>query len=210
MSIDIRLYTATEASFRNWKGACGSFLEQHGFVFPNTKHQAMKQLLFLFLLLPLTLFAQKKIDPSSSIAIVGAVKQELSLSIEDLKKYPAQKAGKGKLNIYSHDGTLRSTMKGLEGIPIKTLLEKVEFAVDSPKDLSQFYLVFEASDGYQVVYSWNEIFNTPVGDQVYVLTKADGVGIDKMEQRIAVVSTSDMRTGRRYVKGFTKITVRRL
>ena len=170
----------------------------------------MKQLLFLFLLLPLTLSAQKKIDPSSSITIVGAVKQELKLSIEDLKKYPTQKAGKGKLNIYSHDGTLRSTLKGLEGIPIKALFKKVEFVVDSPKDLSQFYLVFEATDGYQVVYSWNEIFNTSVGDQVYVLTKADGMALDAMEQRIATVSMSDGRTGRRYLKGFTKITVKRL
>lgn len=170
----------------------------------------MKHLFFLFLLLPLTLLAQKKIETSSTIAIVGAVKQELKLSIEDLKKYPSQKAGKGKLNIYSHDGILRSTLKGLEGIPIKTLLEKVEFAVDSPKDLSQFYLVFEATDGYQVVYSWNEIFNTPVGDQVYVLTKADGVGLEAMEQRIAVASLSDARTGRRYVKGFNKITVKRI
>ncbi len=170
----------------------------------------MKHLLFLFLLLPLTISAQKKIEPSNSITIVGAVKQELKLSIEDLKKYPTQKAGNGKLNIYSHDGTLRSTLKGLEGIPIKALFEKIEFVVDSPKDLSQFYLVFEATDGYQVVYSWNEIFNTLVGDNVYVLTKADGVGMDMMEQRIAVVSMSDVRTGRRYLKGFTKITVKRL
>lgn len=170
----------------------------------------MKYFSLLFLLLPLTLLAQKKIEPSSSFVIVGAVKQEISFSIADLQKYPAQKAGKGKLNVYSHDGTLRSTLKGLEGIPIKTLLEKVEFDVASPKDLSQFYLVFEATDGYQVVYSWNEIFNTPVGDNVYVLTKADGVRLDAMEQRIAVASMSDMRTGRRYVKGFNKITVKRL
>lgn len=170
----------------------------------------MKHLLFLFLLLPLTLLAQKKIEPSNSITIVGAVKQELKLSSEDLKKYPSQEAGKGKLNIYSHDGTLRSTLKGLEGIPIKALFEKVEFVVDSPKDLSQFYLVFEATDGYQVVYSWNEIFNNSVGDKVYVLTKADGVALEAMEQRIAVVSMSDARTGRRYLKGFTKITVKRL
>lgn len=170
----------------------------------------MKQLLLLFLLLPFSLWAQKKIEFSSTLSIVGAVKQEISFSLADLQKYPSQKAGKGKLNIYSHDGTLRSTLKGLEGIPIKTLLEKVEFVVESPKDLSQFYLVFEAMDGYQVVYSWNEIFNTPVGDNVYVLTKADGIGLDAMEQRIAVASMSDLRTGRRYVKGFNKITVKRL
>lgn len=170
----------------------------------------MKYFFFLFLLLPLTLSAQKKIEPSGSISIVGAVKQELKFSIEDLKKYPTQKAGQGKLNIYSHDGTLRSTLKSLEGIPIKALFEKVEFAVDSPKDLSQFYLVFEATDGYQVVYSWNEIFNTAVGDKVYVLTKANGLELDAMEQRIAVVSMSDARTGRRYLKGFTTITVKRL
>lgn len=170
----------------------------------------MKHFFFLFLLSPLIILAQKKIEPSSSIAIVGAVKQELKLSIEDLKKYPSQKAGNGKLNIYSHDGTLRSTLKRLEGIPIKALFGKVEFVADSPKDLSQFYLVFEASDGYRVLYSWNEIFNTPVGDNMYLLTKANGLALDAMEQRIAIVSMSDVRTGRRYLKGFTKIIVKSL
>lgn len=170
----------------------------------------MKQLLILSLLLPLSLWAQKKIEPSSNLAIVGAVKEEITFSIADLQKYPSQKAGKGKLNIYSHDGTLRSTLKGMEGIPIKTLLQKVKFATDSPRELSQFYLVFEATDGYKVLYSWNEIFNTSVGDQVYILTKVDGVGLEAMEQRIATVSMSDVQTGRRYVKGFKKITVLRL
>ena len=154
----------------------------------------MKNFLLLLVCLPLIGLAQKKVEPSTTIAIEGLVKQVQSFSIDDLKKYPVKKIG--KLNIYSHDGTLKSTLKGLAGIPVKDLFQKVEFAVDSPKDLSQFLLVFEATDGYRVLYSWNEIFNTSVGDQVYVLTQADGLTIDAMEQRIAVVSMSDVRTGR--------------
>ena len=168
----------------------------------------MKNFLLLLVCLPLIGLAQKKVEPSTTIAIEGLVKQVQSFSIDDLKKYPVKKIG--KLNIYSHDGTLKSTLKGLAGIPVKDLFQKVEFAVDSPKDLSQFLLVFEATDGYRVLYSWNEIFNTSVGDQVYVLTQADGLTIDAMEQRIAVVSMSDVRTGRRYVKSLSKIKVQRI
>ncbi|HPH21416.1 MAG TPA: hypothetical protein PLE32_21655, partial [Haliscomenobacter sp.] len=86
----------------------------------------MKNFLFLFVVLPWALFSQKKIETSNMLSITGAVKQALQLSIEDLKKYPTQKAGKGKLNIYSHDGNLRSTMKGLEGIPRISLVESPE------------------------------------------------------------------------------------
>lgn len=86
------------------------------------------------------------------------------------------------------------------------LLQKVEVAEDNPRLLSTYYLVFEASDGYKVVYSWNEIFNTPAGKQIFILTEKDGENMDTMKDKIVVITPGDIQTGRRYVKGLAKVT----
>jgi hypothetical protein len=75
--------------------------------------------------------------------------------------------------------------------------------------LSECYFVFIASDGYKVVYSWNEIFNTKNGQGIYVIVERDGKKIDQIEDRISVFSKADLMTGRRYVKGLSRIIVKR-
>ena len=76
--------------------------------------------------------------------------------------------------------------------------------------LSEYYFVFAASDGYKVVYSWNELFNTSVGESVYLVTEKDGKTITEMDDSILVVSTKDFKTGRRNVKGLASIAVMRV
>jgi hypothetical protein len=67
-----------------------------------------------------------------------------------------------------------------------------------------------ASDNYKVVFSWNELFNTRTGETVYVLTEVDGKPASSTNDRITLVSASDMATGRRFVKGLDKIIVERV
>jgi len=86
-------------------------------------------------------------------------------------------------------------------------LEKAGIDVSSPKLLSEFYFTFIASGNYKVVFSWNEIFNSANGDQVMILTESNGQKGDQMEDRIALLSSSDRATGRRYVKGLQKIVI---
>ncbi|MFM7400213.1 MAG: molybdopterin-binding protein, partial [Bacteroidota bacterium] len=71
------------------------------------------------------------------------------------------------------------------------------------------YFVFVASDGYKVVFSWNEIYNTATGNQSFILTELKGSILANLEQRILFISTADEKTGRRYVKGLQRIEVRR-
>ena len=38
-----------------------------------------------------------------------------------------------------------------------------------PRELRRSYVVASASDGYEVVFSWAELFVSPVGDSVYIV-----------------------------------------
>ncbi len=165
-------------------------------------------LLWLWPMLATAITAQRDIPPTDHIIIDGAIKTPVTFTLHDLQAMPAQPVS--DVPIYNHMGEAKDTLRGLEGIPIKTLFQSIDFMVEKPRELNEFYFVFEASDGYRVVFSWNELFNTNIGDQLFVLTTSDGRPMPEMPTRIATLSTGDQQSGRRYVKGLSAIPVKRL
>jgi len=93
------------------------------------------------------------------------------------------------------------------GIAIKDIFKTVQFNADNPKLHSTYYFVFVASDGYKVVYSWNEISNTLTGENTYILVQKNNKQLSDMEDRIVVATRTDFKTGRRFIKGLSKIIV---
>lgn len=166
-----------------------------------------KSILLFFVIICISIFGQEKKISTTEFRVIGQVKKELIISLNDLEKYPAQNIK--DLPITNHLGEARYTAKNLKGILLKDLLKDLQINVDSPKKLSEFYFVFTAIDNYKVVFSWNEIFNSSTGDNIYVVTKKDGTKIKDMDDRILIVTTSDFKTGRRHIKALSKIEVRR-
>lgn len=112
--------------------------------------------------------------------------------------------------VYNHLMEHKRTINHITGISLKEVLLKVGLNVSNPKLYSEFYFTCIASDGYKVVFSWNEMFNTPIGDQVLMVTAYDGTTANKTEDRIAIVSPADKATGRRYLKNLETIRVERV
>src|ERR1700741_568406 len=163
---------------------------------------------FLFLGLGIGGFAQHSIPPTDIFYVGGKVKQGITVSLKDLSSY--QSYSIDSIVITSHLGERRSSLKAVRGVLLKDILSKVEIDAESPKVLSEYYLVCVASDNYKVVFSWNEIFNTDTGKSVYIITAQDGKPATGLDNRIALVSPKDQMTGRRYVKGLQKIVVERV
>ena len=162
--------------------------------------------LIIFFVLTIHLSAQRVIPPTDSLHITGQVKTPIHFSINDLDLFP--KTNLPDQLIYNQKGEKKDTLTQLQGVPLKTILEKAEFIVDKPKELNEFYFIFIASDGYKVVFSWNEIFNTVIGDQCYVITSLEGKIMKDIPDHILFISTGDLKTGRRVVRGLEKIKVK--
>ena len=166
----------------------------------------------LFLVLAFTVFsasAQKENIPTTeNFSIEGKVKKSLSLSLSDLSFYKSYSID--SIVITNHLGERRSSLKKVKAVLLKDILDKVEIDAETPKVLSEYYLVCIASDNYKVVFSWNEIFNSDTGKSVYIITAQDGKPATGLDNRIALVSPKDQMTGRRYVKGLQKIVVERV
>lgn len=170
----------------------------------------MKSILVLFFVI--TVFsasAQKEIIPTTeNFTIEGKVKKDLTVSLADLSAYKSYSFD--SIVITNHLGERRSSLKNVKGILLKDILEKIEIDSESPKVLSEYYIVCIASDNYKVVFSWNEIFNSNTGNSVYILTGHDGKPASALDNRIALVSPKDQMTGLRYVKGLQKIVIGRV
>ena len=149
--------------------------------------------------------AQRIIPPSDELKIEGMVKTVLKFTLKDLEQFTTQPIK--DLEIVNHNGEFKGVAKQLRGFPLKNLLDKIEFAVEKPKELNEYYLCLVATDGYKVVFSWNEIFNTEIGDQIFIITEKEGKKLAETDERILAVSASDLKIGRRYIKGLSTIKV---
>lgn len=152
--------------------------------------------------------AERKIPPTDSLMIYGQIKDFKTYALPDLDTFP--KAVIKDQIIYNHNGEIKDTLRGLMGIPLKTILESVQYIYDKPKVLNEFYFVLIASDGYKVILSWNEIYNTETGNNFYIITEMGGKKLKDLEQRIMFISAADLKAGRRYIKGLEKIEVKRI
>jgi hypothetical protein len=152
--------------------------------------------------------AQKTIPPTDTLFVTGKIQNPITFSLTDLDTFP--KTAISDQIIYNHNGEIQDTLIAISGIPLKTLLTSVIYLYDKPKFLNEFYLAFIASDGYKVVISWNEIYNTETGNNFFIITEMEGMKLKDLEQRIMFISTADLKTGRRFIKGLKTIEVRQI
>jgi len=164
----------------------------------------MKQLLLLILFVCLSANAQI----TKTLIIDGAVAKPVTIKFDELKNYKTVTLD--SLTIFNHRMERKSSLKKLKGVLLKDVLAKAEFSVNSPKVLSEFYIVCIADDGYRVVFSWNEIFNSPTGDHALILTEVEGLPTINQKEGIILVTPTDKATGRRYVKNLSNISIQQV
>ncbi|MDZ7646250.1 MAG: hypothetical protein U5K54_03170 [Cytophagales bacterium] len=151
--------------------------------------------------------SQKKPETTKSFMITGEIKQEVKVTVDDLDKYNG--ALVKDVTITNHLGEVKSQVKKMTGVLLRDVLSTVEIKSENPRDLSACYLVCKATDGYTITYSWNEVFNNPAGESIYLITSKEGIKASDMEESVLMFSPRDYKTGRRYLKSLTSIEVKR-
>jgi hypothetical protein len=166
----------------------------------------MKYLLFFclgFLLVP----TSKAQNTSESFTVSGEVLKAETIGIAKLSDFT--QVHLDSLRIYTHDMQPKGLMKNINGVLLKDILSAIPFNNENPKVLSEYYIECRATDGYIVLFSWNEIFNSETGKHVMIVTNKNGTNAGKLDDRIALVSPTDQATGRRYVKWLNRIIIHR-
>ena len=162
--------------------------------------------LFVFCCSCLHGFAQHKDIPvTAEFTISGAVKKETTFRIADISVMKQEVIGDVILHGHKTD-----TARQMKGVLLKNIIDSVGIVADDHRAYNSMVIMLTASDGYKNVYSWNELFNTEIGNHVFIITEMNGKTIDQMPDRIAVYSLSDAFTGRRHMVGLAKIEVKQV
>lgn len=164
----------------------------------------MKNLLIFFLLATSSAFAQQKNTQTLQFKISGKVKNESVITLDSLNQYAIKSIG--NIKVTDHTGAFKHEDDQLKGVLLKDILNHSQWLLE-PHLFSSMYFTCVGSDGYKVVYSWNELFNTDIGDNVYIITEKNGIKAAQLPASIQMVSMLDHKTGRRYLHNLDKIVV---
>ncbi len=103
-------------------------------------------------------------------------------------------------------GEPKGRIKQCRGVLLTDVLDMVDVRIEDHNDTKKMYLRIASSDGYSTVFSWQELFNTPVGEGVMIVLERDGRKLHA-EGYADLLSTRDYLTGPRHVKRLAVINV---
>lgn len=165
----------------------------------------MKKTILLLLLFAARFgYSQIANETSDQFMITGKVKSEKTITLADLQKYPAVELQ--NINT-SCSPKKEEKVKTVKVVLLKQILDSVAFEYEKPRMLNYYYFLFVATDGYKVVFSFNEIYNTEIGNNLYIVTEMEGRKLQEMDNRILVLTTKDIKGGTRNMKWLSKIVV---
>src|SRR5215470_3853958 len=155
------------------------------------------------------LFAQTPGTVTTTLTVKGSVEREAVFSIDDLKRLPVQRVEDVR-SVRDSGGAAPAseTARRYVGCLLRDVLDRAKPQEKRRLDFRKSVVIATASDGYRVVFSWAEIYLTPVGDGVLVIYERDGAPLADDEGRIALVSLKDSRPGPRHVKWLQAIELR--
>ena len=139
-------------------------------------------------------------NSDAALVVKGAVKQELRLTLAELKAMP-----RTKVTAKGHDGASHE----YEGVALPALLAKAGVAQGSDlrgKNMT-LCVVAEAGDDYRAVFSVAEMDGDFAGESVLVADTADGKDLGPDQGPLRLVVAGDKRQGRwvRMLKSFTVV-----
>ena len=137
-------------------------------------------------------------DAQPTVQVTGAVKQTLTLSADDLAKMPR--------------ASVKTTSSGMEtvyqGVWLHEVLKKAGVPQGGElrgKALAS-YLIAEAQDGYQVVFSLAELDPAFIDNEILLADTANGKPLFGAQGRFRLVVPKD-KPGARSIRMLTKIEV---
>lgn len=157
------------------------------------------------------LSAQPAGQVTTTLTVKGSVEHEMTLTVDELKRLPVQRVDDVR-SVRDAAGAAPSseTTRHYVGCLLRDVLERGKPVEKKRLDFRRSIVIATASDGYRAVFSWAELYLSPIGEGALVVYERDGTQLADDEGKIALVSLKDTRPGPRHVKWLQSIELRTL
>jgi len=156
-------------------------------------------------------FAQSTPQGANTLQVRGNVERELTLGLSDLKGLAVQRVKDVRqITMPRVTGESSERKRRYTGVLLRDVLTSAKPVEKQRHDLRKSIVVATATDGYLAVFSWAELFLSPIGDGVLVVYERDGAPLPEKKGPLVLVSLRDTRSGPRHVKWLQKVDIRRV
>ena len=135
----------------------------------------------------------------SQIKITGNV---INPGVLNLQEFQTKRVSS---DIKNHVGVSKKKLKNSRGVQLTKAIADYVLLDSLPKNYSKYIYTIIAKDGYFAVFSWNELYNNPLGEKVFLISQSKSHPNDG----ILLLSKTDRYTGRRFVKDVVEIHIER-
>lgn len=143
---------------------------------------------------------------SEQLAVTGTVEHPLTLDVPALQALPATTLGETPMRC--GPTTVKYVSQSYQGVLLTEVLTRAGVKLSDHHANNRIYVVATATDGYPVVFSWHELFNTPIGEGVLVFYARDGKPLTAEDGLIGLISARDTYPCGRHVKWLNHLDVR--
>jgi DMSO/TMAO reductase YedYZ molybdopterin-dependent catalytic subunit len=162
------------------------------------------------LLAPTAGWTQDTPAAPAKVQVTGAVARPMEFGVPELRQLAVQRVEdvrQVRMDGAPADG---AQTRSYTGVRLRDVIAAAKPDEKERHDLRRSIVVLTAADGYRVVFSWAELFISPIGDGALVVFERDGAPLGPGEGPLALVSLRDTQPGPRHVKWLSKIELRRV
>jgi len=143
---------------------------------------------------------------SDSIAVTGVLPGSRSFGRDELLALADVRSGPATIACYS--GRHVRDLGGMRGVRLTALLDAAGMQSLPRAVCKRLVIAALAGDGYACLFTWHELYNTPVGEGAIVMVEQDGVALPPSAGGLQLVSLGDLRLGPRQASAVNRIEVR--
>lgn len=150
----------------------------------------------------------KVFDPqymTHCLDVEGAVNYPLRFTVAELATMSLTEVR--DLSMICGSGRNEGFIASYRGVLLTDVLNRADVLMREHDSPNYMYITVSSSDGHWAVFSYQELFNTSVGEQAIVIIEKDGQPLGEQEGRIAFISANDKRPGPRKLRYLKRIEV---
>ena len=140
------------------------------------------------------------------LSVIGRVRKRREFTLSELLSMDTVKTEENLLHACG-DGVPKGRMEACRGVLLTDIINETDVVITGHNDTRKMYVVIIAEDGYRTVFSWQELFNTAVGEGVVVILEKGKRKLYEGAGAIDLFSSNDFLSGPRYVKKVSVIEI---